>query len=135
MTAGFAEWLERILISRSDESAQFLDRKIRREILLGYKVHDSFRLGQHGLGGAKPNPIEQRVSVEQGFRFLQMVVKGVKHAGGAFADELAIDCFASPDLSAKQFTFTVIPLRHLGGCDGSRSTYKRTEDTGHRSDN
>ena len=115
-------------------AAQFLNRKIRREILFGDKVHDSFRLGQHRVGGAKPNAIE-RVSVEQRFRFLQMVVKGVKHAGGAFADELAIDCFASPDLSAKQFTFTVIPLRHPGGRDGSRSTDKRTEDTGHRSDN
>jgi hypothetical protein len=56
-TAGFAERLERILISRPDESAQLLNGKIRREILLGYKVHDFFRLGQHRIGGAKANAI------------------------------------------------------------------------------
>jgi hypothetical protein len=42
-TAGFAERLERILISRPDESAQLLNGKIRREILLGYEMHRSLR--------------------------------------------------------------------------------------------
>ena len=65
-----AEWLEGILIFRSDKSARFLYGKVGREVLLNYEVHDSFRLCHYGIRGAKPNAIEQRVSIEQGFRFV-----------------------------------------------------------------
>jgi hypothetical protein len=66
---GFAEWLERIFVSRPDKGAQFLYGKIRGEVLLGYEVHDSFRLYQYDIRGTKANAIEQRVTIEQNSGF------------------------------------------------------------------
>ena len=60
-TARLAECLERILISRPNKIAHFLNGKIGREVLLGDEVQRSFRLREHGIGGAKPNAIEQRI--------------------------------------------------------------------------
>jgi DNA-binding transcriptional LysR family regulator len=48
----FAEWLERIFVSRPDKGAQFLYGKVRGEVLLGYEVNDSFCLCQYGIRGA-----------------------------------------------------------------------------------
>ena len=91
----------------------------------------AFRLRQDCVGGAKANAVQQFVGQRATASPVLSSVrsKGFNYACRAFADELAVKCFASADVGAQQFPFTKGSLRDPRGRDRRRTANERSKNS------